>query len=98
MMDNNDRLEEQQGLLHFTTINNDGSDENLLKLVDLKNIIAKQLPNMPKIYITRLVLDRTHYSLIGIKNGRLIGGITFKPCNKPNVPKFIEVVFLCNNV
>jgi histone acetyltransferase len=48
---------------------------------------------MPKIYITRLVLDRTHYSLIGIKNGRLIGGITFKPCNKPNVPKFIEVVF-----
>lgn len=27
-------------------------------LVDLKNIIAKQLPRMPRNYIVRLIMDR----------------------------------------
>jgi histone acetyltransferase len=35
--------------------------------VDLKNIYAKQLPNMPKDYIVRLVFDRGHKSLIAVK-------------------------------
>ena len=29
-------------------------------LIGLKNIFSKQLPNMPKEYIARLVLDRRH--------------------------------------
>lgn len=29
-----------------------------LRLVGLKNIFARQLPNMPKEYIVRLVMDR----------------------------------------
>ena len=33
------------------------------RLVTLKNIFAKQLPKMPKEYISRLVLDRRHVSL-----------------------------------
>ena len=37
------------------------------RLVDLKNIYAKQLPNMPKEYIVRLVFDRGHKSLIALK-------------------------------
>ena len=37
------------------------------RLVDLKNIYAKQLPNMPKDYIVRLVFDRGHKSLIALK-------------------------------
>jgi hypothetical protein len=37
------------------------------RLVDLKNIYAKQLPNMPKDYIVRLVFDRGHKSLIAVK-------------------------------
>ncbi len=37
------------------------------RLVDLKNIYAKQLPNMPKEYIVRLVFDRGHKSLIAVK-------------------------------
>jgi histone acetyltransferase len=36
-------------------------------MVDLKNIYAKQLPNMPKEYIVRLVFDRGHRSLIALK-------------------------------
>ena len=35
--------------------------------MDLKNIYAKQLPNMPKEYIVRLVFDRGHKSLIALK-------------------------------
>ena len=35
--------------------------------MDLKNIYAKQLPNMPKDYIVRLVFDRGHKSLIAVK-------------------------------
>lgn len=30
-------------------ITNDGSDENMIRLITLKNIFAKQLPKMPKV-------------------------------------------------
>jgi histone acetyltransferase len=33
-------------------------------LVDLKNIVAKQLPRMPRPYIVRLVMDRVHEAMI----------------------------------
>lgn len=34
------------------------SDILCLRLIGLKNIFARQLPNMPKEYIARLVMDR----------------------------------------
>jgi histone acetyltransferase len=39
-------------------IRNDGTEIKLKALTDLKNIIAKQLPKMPKEYIVRLVFDK----------------------------------------
>lgn len=45
----------------------------------MKNIFARQLPNMPKEYIVRLVLDQTHKSMMIIKNGAVVGGITYRP-------------------
>jgi histone acetyltransferase len=33
-------------------------------LIDLKNIIAKQLPRMPRNYIVRLTMDRQHEAMI----------------------------------
>lgn len=39
-------------------IENDGSDESMIILTGLKNIYQKQLPNMPKEYIARLVYDK----------------------------------------
>jgi len=33
----------------------------VLRLIGLKNIFARQLPNMPKEYIVRLVMDRYFY-------------------------------------
>jgi hypothetical protein len=36
-------------------------------LTDLKNIISKQLPKMPKEYIVRLLFDKLHESMLIIK-------------------------------
>lgn len=44
----------------------------------MKNIYAKQLPNMPKDYIVRLVFDQSHKSLIAVKEGAVLGGITYR--------------------
>ena len=50
------------------------------RLISLKNTISKQLPNMPKEYIARLVMDRRHRSCaIVAKNGTVLGGITYRP-------------------
>ena len=52
----------------------ENTDENLYSmklLTDLKNIIAKQLPKMPKEYIVRLVFDKKHESMIIIKSKKM---------------------------
>ncbi len=65
-------------------------------LVDLKNIIAKQLPRMPRPYIVRLVMDRVHEAMIIMKKVQgqkyiLLGGCVFRPFPEQ---KFAEIVFL----
>jgi histone acetyltransferase len=62
--DENVKTEEEKGQIEFVVIKNDGTLENLKLLTDLKNIIAKQLPKMPKEYIVRLVFDRRHESMV----------------------------------
>jgi histone acetyltransferase len=66
--DKNIKSEEEQGLLEFIVIRNDGDEKSLKLLTDLKNIIAKQLPKMPKEYIVRLVFDRKHESMVIMKS------------------------------
>ena len=44
----------------------------LYRELDLKNIIAKQLPKMPKEYIVRLVFDRKHESMVILKSKKKI--------------------------
>ncbi len=66
--DKNIKTEEEQGLLEFKVIYNDGDETKLKLLTDLKNIIAKQLPKMPKEYIVRLVFDRKHESMVIMKS------------------------------
>lgn len=48
-------------------------------LIGLKNIFARQLPNMPKEYIVRLVMDRNHKSVMVIRRNMVVGGITYRP-------------------
>jgi histone acetyltransferase len=42
----------------FRIVRNDSRRESIILLTGLKNIFQKQLPKMPKEYITRLVYDR----------------------------------------
>ncbi|KAE7997711.1 hypothetical protein FH972_002318 [Carpinus fangiana] len=73
------KKEEEAGRLKFVCHSNDGIDEHMVWLIGLKNIFARQLPNMPKEYIVRLVMDRSHKSVMVIRRNQVVGGITYRP-------------------
>ncbi|AQK65420.1 histone acetyl transferase GNAT/MYST 101 [Zea mays] len=79
------KREEDSGRLKFLCYSNDGVDEHMIWLVGLKNIFARQLPNMPKEYIVRLVMDRTHKSMMVIRNNIVVGGITYRPYARKSI-------------
>ncbi|CAM8966001.1 hypothetical protein QQ045_003758 [Rhodiola kirilowii] len=85
------RREEESGRLQFVCFGNDGIDEHMVWLIGLKNIFSRQLPNMPKEYIVRLVMDRSHKSVMVIRENRVVGGITYRPYVSQ---KFGEIAFL----
>ena len=85
------KFEENQEFT-FETIKNDKTMSSMKKLIDLKNIFAKQLPKMPKEYIIRLLFDSKHECIIILDSkGELFGGVCY--CSFTNV-KLIEIVFL----
>jgi histone acetyltransferase len=61
----------------------------------MKQIFHKQLPKMPKTYISRLVFDLEHKTLVCMLDGRSIGGITFRPFQ---VSIFVFIWFLVSFV
>ncbi|CAO1614698.1 unnamed protein product [Parajaminaea phylloscopi] len=88
-------IEERTGLIQFRVVSNakltGTSPQDLVILTGLKNIFQRQLPKMPREYITRLVLDRNHVSMAIVKRGlQVVGGITYRPFNKR---RFAEIVF-----
>ena len=52
------RVPKSAGTIRFQVVTNDGKPEHMIWLIGIKNIYSQQLPNMPKEYIVRLVLDR----------------------------------------
>jgi len=86
------RTEEQQGIVEFRIIRNDKDPNHMKMLIDLKNIIARQLPKMPKEYIVKLIFDRKHEAMVIVKNdSKIIGGICFRTFESQ---KFAEIAFL----
>lgn len=88
--------EECNGNVKFKVVHNDSKNESLLLLLGLKNVFVKQLPNMPRPYVSRLVFDRKHESLALLKkseNGEYIvmGGCCYRPFKEQ---KFGEIAFL----
>jgi histone acetyltransferase len=66
--------------------------ENMRLLIDLKNIFSRQLPKMPKEYISKLVFDRNHESLVILKSKtKIIGGICYRVYP---TQRFAEIAFL----
>ena len=84
------KMEELQGVLTSVVINNDDTPEMMILLITIRNVFVEMLPNMPKEYITRLVLDKNHRSLLLIKHNVVVGGVCFRPWKQG----FIEIAFL----
>ena len=76
--------------VYFVSYTNDGKEKSSIALVALKNIFSRQLPKMPKEYIVRLVFDRRHISLAICRQGRIIGGICYRPYYEQ---RFGEIAF-----
>nr|WEU54103.1 GCN5 [Neoporphyra haitanensis] len=96
---------EARGEVKFRVVVNDGSRAALVNLLGLKNVFIKQLPNMPRAYVTRLVFDRKHESLAVMKQGSSASGIGFEAADGDTVmggccyrpfkdQRFAEVAFL----
>lgn len=89
------REEERRGILRFHVVQNcqDEKDkpEQILWLLSLQNVYSHQLPRMGYQYITRLVFDPRHLTLVLLKDGHnVIGGVTFRPFKSQG---FSEIVF-----
>lgn len=84
-------VEEREGKIEFRVVNNDDTRDSMIILTGLKNIFQKQLPEMPKAYIARLVYDRSHVSIAVVRNKlTVVGGITIRPFE---THEFAEIVF-----
>ena len=84
-------IEEKTGDIEFRVVNNDDSRDSMIILTGLKNIFQKQLPEMPKAYIARLVYDRSHVSIAVVRKPlTVVGGITIRPFESH---EFAEIVF-----
>lgn len=88
--------EERSGSVKFMVVKNDGKRESLLMLLGIKNVFVKQLPNMPRPYVSRLVFDRKHESLALLKKDDkgdyiVMGGCCYRPFNEQG---FGEIAFM----
>lgn len=85
-------VEYEKGYIKLPVVSSsEPSAASSIVLVGLKNLFQRQLPKMPREYITRLVLDDKHYSMAIVKRGwRVVGGICYRPFESRN---FAEIVF-----
>jgi histone acetyltransferase len=88
-------LELRRGVIQITAVENDESPRSLVILTNLKTLFQKQLPNMPREYIARLVYDEASKSLAIIKRGyKVVGGICYRPFPHRG---FAEIVFFATS-
>lgn len=88
--------------LRYTIVTNDNDPQNMVRLIGLKSLFAKQLPKMPRAYIARLVFDRRHKSLAILSNDEqtkgcdeeIIGAICYRPFFEM---RFAEIAFCAVN-
>lgn len=90
--------QELSGDVRFQVVKNDGERESLRHVLGLKNVFVKQLPNMPRPYVSRLVFDRKHESLALLKQDTpesklytVMGGCCYRPFLDQG---FAEIAFL----
>jgi histone acetyltransferase len=85
-------IEQQKQEIRLMVVSTRGADAvGAILLIGLKNLFQRQLPKMPREYITRLVLDKNHISMAIVKRGwKVVGGICYRPFESRG---FAEIVF-----
>jgi histone acetyltransferase len=83
---------DDSGQIVFRILRNDGSRQALVTLNALKHTIGKQLPEMGTGYISRILFDVRHISIVCWHGEDVLGGITFRPFSTPECC-FGEIVF-----
>lgn len=73
------------------SLTNTPDTQSQIWLVELQNLFARQLPEMPKSYITRFVFDPYVYVFIIIFLFSAYCIVTFKYCFKTNFEFFVVV-------
>lgn len=58
------------------------SRETTVSLLQLQSLFSVQLPKMPKEYITRLVFDDRHRSMVLLKKGKLPSHFSYSSCSQ----------------
>jgi histone acetyltransferase len=71
-------------------ISNDASHQSLVWLLMARNIFHQQLSDLPAVYITRLVFNEFHRTVLLLRNGEVLGAITFRPFPES---EFAEIAF-----
>lgn len=66
-------------MLEYRVISNDGTRQSLIWLTMVRNIFNKELTQMPENYISRLVFNENHKTVLLLRDGVVYGGITFRP-------------------
>jgi histone acetyltransferase len=88
-------VELRKGIIRIVPVENDRQPRSYVILNGLKTLFQKQLPKMPREYITRLVFDSNSKALAIIKRGyKVVGGICFRPFTHRG---FAEIVFFATN-
>ncbi|TFK23962.1 hypothetical protein FA15DRAFT_593334 [Coprinopsis marcescibilis] len=89
-------VELRRGIIKVDPVRKDLNNPRMLViLTGLKTLFQKQLPNMPREYIARLVYDDNSRCLAIIKKGyKVVGGICFRPFPHRG---FAEIVFFATN-
>lgn len=66
-------------MLDYRVVTNDGTRQSLIWLTMARNIFNKELTQMPEHYISRLVFNENHKTVLLLREGVVYGGITFRP-------------------
>ncbi|OHT12976.1 acetyltransferase, GNAT family protein [Tritrichomonas foetus] len=77
-------------MLQYRVVTNDGTRQALIWLTMARNIFHKELTQMPEHYISRLVFNDNHKTVILLRDGVVYGGITFRPFDEFD---FAEIAF-----
>lgn len=78
----------------YYLIQNDSTQQSLVWLTMARNIFHHQLSQMPEVYISRLVFNDKHKTVILLIDGQIIGAICFNPFPERD---FAEIAFCVVN-